>query len=78
MHIVRISLEYERNEIFSKLWKAVYPPNIAPIGLKFCQNAFHTIPDISFSNVNKKKSSDLFGRETRFCLFSSSFEVART
>ena len=48
MHIVRISLEYERNEHFSKLWSAVYPSNIAPIGAKLCQNAFQTIPDISF------------------------------
>ena len=54
----------------------VHPPNIAPIGLKLCQNAFQTIPNISFSDVEKSFSSDLFGREHRFRLFSSSFGVA--
>ena len=27
---------------------AVYPSNMAPFGLKLCQNAFQVIPDVSF------------------------------
>ena len=38
---------------FFKLWTLVYPSNLAPFGLKLCQNAFQTIPDISFFNVEK-------------------------
>ena len=33
---------------FSKLWTAVYPSKIAPIGVKLRENAFQVIPDISF------------------------------
>ena len=36
---------------FSKLWTAVYPSNMAPIGAKLGENAFRTIPDISFFDV---------------------------
>ena len=32
----------------SKLRTAVYPPRMAPIGLKLRENAFQVIPDISF------------------------------
>ena len=35
-----------------KLSTAVYPSNLAPIGLKLCQSAFQTIPDISFFDEN--------------------------
>ena len=38
---------------FSKLRSAVYPPNMAPIGAKLCQNAFQVIPDISFFDTHK-------------------------
>ena len=31
-----------------QLWTAVYPPRMAPIGLKLRENAFQVIPDISF------------------------------
>ena len=31
-----------------KLRTAVYPPRMAPIGSKLCQNAFQVIPDVSF------------------------------
>ena len=31
-----------------KLGAAVYPTRIAPIGLKLWENAFQTIPDISY------------------------------
>ena len=33
---------------------AVYPSNMAPIGAKFWENAFQTIPNISFFDVEKK------------------------
>ena len=44
---------FRRN--FVKLWPAVYPPRMAPFGLKLWENAFQTIPDISFFDVEKKK-----------------------
>ena len=37
-----------------KLRTAVYPSNMAPIAAKLCQNAFQTIPVISYFVVNKK------------------------
>ena len=40
-------------DFFSKLRTAVYPPNMAPIGAKLCQNAFQVIPDISFFDTHK-------------------------
>ena len=43
---------------FRKLWRSVYPPRMAPIGLELGQNAFQTIPNIS--------SFDL---ETQFCFW---------
>ena len=45
---------FQRRKIFSKLRTAVYPPNMAPIGAKLCQNAFQVIPDISFFDAKKK------------------------
>ena len=33
---------------------AVYPSNMAPFGLKLWENAFQTIPNISFFDVEKK------------------------
>ena len=33
---------------------AVYPSNMAPIGVKLWENAFQTIPDISFFDPEKK------------------------
>ena len=43
-----------------KFQTAVYPPRMAPIGLKLCQNAFQTIPDISFFDVQKLFFVNLF------------------
>ena len=43
---------FRRN--FVKLWPAVYPPRMAPFDLKLWENAFQTIPDISFFDVEKK------------------------
>ena len=33
--------------IFCELWRCVYPPRMAPIGLELGQNAFQMIPNIS-------------------------------
>ena len=40
---------------------AVYPSRMAPIGAKLWENAFQTIPDISFFDAenNKKKIVEL-------------------
>ena len=46
-----------------KLWTAVYLSRMAPIGAKLGQNAFQTIPDISFFDAkNQKKCRTLNGR----------------
>ena len=45
-----------RNQKNRKLWTAVCPPRLAPIGLKLGQNAFQTIPDISFFDAEKQKN----------------------
>ena len=34
---------------------AVYPSNMAPFGLKLWENAFQTIPNISFFDAEKTK-----------------------
>ena len=51
---------FQRRKIFSKLRTAVYPPNMAPIGAKLCQNAFQVIPDISFFDAKNKFSTKIF------------------
>ena len=53
-----------------KLWTAVYPSRMAPIGAKLGQNAFQTIPDISFFDAeNQKKMSNFEWPFTpRICL----------
>ena len=40
--------DFANFENFSKLRTAVYLSSMAPIGAKLCQNAFQTIPDVSF------------------------------
>ena len=40
-----------------KLRTAVYPPRMAPIGSKLCQNAFQVIPDVSFFDAGNNKKS---------------------
>ena len=69
---------FRRN--FVKLWPAVYPPRMAPFGLKLWENAFQTIPDISFFDVEiwRKFSIKIFikkifvGKLTN-CLFLRSY-----
>ena len=51
---------FRRN--FVKLWPAVYPPRMAPFGLKLWENAFQTIPDISFFDVAQKKLAKIFDK----------------
>ena len=41
---------------FAKLRTTVSPPNLAPFGFKLCQNAFQTIPHISFFDVENSCS----------------------
>ena len=43
---------------------AVYPPSMAPFGLKLWENAFQMIPNISFFDVEKKIGK--FVVETKF------------
>ena len=54
---------FQRRKIFSKLRTAVYPPNMAPIGAKLCQNAFQVIPDISFFDAKNKFSTKMFDKK---------------
>ena len=50
-------MDFANFDFFCKLWTAVYPSNMAPISLKLCQNAFQTIPDISFFDAGHKKKN---------------------
>ena len=63
---------------YQKFWKAVYPPRIAPIGLKLCQNAFQTIPDVSFFDAQNKISAKFSDRNFIFSLFWPGFCVYAT
>ena len=49
-----------RSVIF-KFRTAVYPPRMAPIGSKLCQNAFQVIPDVSFFDAKNKKNANFEG-----------------
>ena len=58
---------FRRN--FVKLWPAVYPSRMAPFGLKLWENAFQTIPNISFFDSRKifrPDFSKIFWRFFRF------------
>ena len=50
---VRTRRRSKRDGRRSKLRTAVYPPRMAPIGLKLGENTFQTIPDVSFFDVKK-------------------------
>ena len=61
---------------------AVYPSNMAPFGLKLWENAFQTIPNISFFDVENKILAKFFDenfRKKKFvgkstnCLFLRSY-----
>ena len=49
----------EKNRKNGELWTAIYPPRMAPIGLKLGQNAFQTIPNISFFDPAKKQIGEI-------------------
>ena len=49
-----IEQKYCEFDFFSKLWAAVYPPRMAPFGLKLWENALKMIPNLSFLHVKKK------------------------
>ena len=49
----------------TKLRTAVYVSNLARIGAKICQNAFRTIPDVLFVDVEKIFLEEIFGPENQ-------------
>ena len=59
-------------DIFLKRWRAVYPSNKAPIGVKLCENAFQTIPVNSIFG-EKKNVDDIFRSRTSFFAFFGQF-----
>ena len=44
---------------------AVYPSNMAPFGLKLWENAFQTIPNISFFDAEKNFLAKIFDENFR-------------
>ena len=56
---------------------AFYPSNMAPIGAKLWGNAFQTIPDISFFNINQKKLDAVFRENQEFLCKSLVLEEQR-
>ena len=52
-------------QISPKLRTAFHPSNMAPIGLKLGQNAFQTIPDISFFDVENIKILRFFSKNSK-------------
>ena len=50
---------------------------MAPIGLKLCQNAFKTIPDISPFDAEKKKRKFFERKNSGFRKFGQVFEERR-
>ena len=49
----------------SNFRKAVYPPRMAPFGLKLWENAFQTIPNISFFDAEKFFLAKIFDENFR-------------
>ena len=68
--ILQNAKRFTNSNFFSKLRTAVYPSKSAPIGLKLWQNAFQAIPDISFFDAEKNKSSKIFRKQNYKKLFS--------
>ncbi len=67
---------FEISIFFSKLRTPVCPSKSAPIGLKLCQNAFQTIPDVSFFDAEKKISAKFSDRKISFSMFWLGFSGA--
>ena len=59
--------KHQHFAIVRKFWTGVHPPRMAPLGLKLCQNAFQTIPDISFFDADNKKKSKFQIERSVFC-----------
>ena len=64
-YVGTLTTNFANFEIFRELRTTVYPSNMAPIGLKLGQNAFQTIPDISYFDVENFSWGDIFGRGLR-------------
>ena len=63
--------KFEKNDDW---WKFVRnSSNMARIGTKLCQNAFRTIPDISFFDVEKQISVKILDENFRFSTFWRGF-----
>ena len=79
MSYVTFNGDLERRffEKLSKLWKAVYPSNITPIGAKLRQRAFRKICKFGLFDAEKKVFGKKFGFVFGFSSFSADFRGAR-
>ena len=57
------TFHFSTSKIVSKLRTAVYPPRMAPIGLKLRENAFQVIPDIWFFDTKNFFATKIFVRQ---------------
>ena len=57
---------FRREKICAKLRTAVYPPRMAPIGVKLWENAFQVIPNISFFGAQNIFCDKMLCRKKRF------------
>ena len=73
---ITIRLQRVRRQV-GKLWTAVYPSRMAPIGAKLCQNAFQTIPDVSFFDAKKFFRRNFWIENFVFCQFGVVFAELR-
>ena len=65
-------------QFFSKFRTAIYSSNFASIGVIIWENAFQTIPNISFFDVKHFLSRFFFGLAHHFSTFLSRFGGATT
>ena len=56
----------KKNRFFPKLQTAVYPSNMAPIGTKLWENAFQTIPHVSFFDTTSFFKTCFFTQKPGF------------
>ena len=61
-HLILRRQECRKTIFFEKLWAAVYPPGMAPFGLRIWENAFQVILDICLI-FRRWKRKWLFGRD---------------
>ena len=67
---------YRKTTLISQISTDVYVSNKAPIGTKLCQNAFQTIPDVSFFDAEIFLSAKISDRKFRFSLIWCGFRGA--